>query len=300
MWWTQHFLPLAAAILMAQQTAIAQPANPPAKADTSRIVSAGGAITEVLYALGVADRIVAVDATSQFPPEALKTKSNIGYFRALSTEGVLSVNPSVIIASDKAGPPAVVKALKASAVPYFEVDDRSDPSALAERVRAIAKLVDRESRGDVIVRDIEEGFSRLEAKRAAVKRPARVLFILSVQNGRVIAGGRNTSADAVFRLAGAVNCAEAVEGFKPVTDEALIEMNPEAIVVMSQPNTASLSDELLRLPGMRATAAGQTRRIIEMDGLYLLGFGPRAPDAARHLMDRLAEPAKAQKQSAAQ
>ena len=70
-----------------------------------RIVVVGGVITEVLYALGLQDTIAGVDSTSQFPSEALRDKANVGYVRALSAEGVLSLKPSIVIAINGAGPP---------------------------------------------------------------------------------------------------------------------------------------------------------------------------------------------------
>ena len=76
--------------------------------DASRIVSIGGAVTEILYALGLKDRVVAVDATSLYPDEALKQKPSVGYFRALSAEGVLGLNPSLVLAIDGAGPKETV------------------------------------------------------------------------------------------------------------------------------------------------------------------------------------------------
>lgn len=251
-------------------------------AETPRIVSAGGAITEILYELGAADSIVAVDSTSLFPTDALKSKTNVGYFRALSTEGVLSVNPSLIIASDKAGPPEVVKALKAAGIPYAEIDDTPAPEALAERVRTIAKLIGQETRGETLVQRIKADFVQLEKDRALITKPQRVLFILSVQNGRALAGGRNTAADAMLRLAGAVNVADSFEGYKPVSDEALVSMNPDAIVLTK---TAGLSsrEAINGLKGIADSPAGQKQRFIEMDGLLLLGFGPRAPSAAQEL-----------------
>ncbi len=99
--------------------------------DLSRIVCIGGTITEILYALGAADRIVAVDSTSQFPAEALRDKRNIGYMRMLSAEGVLSVGPSLLLVMEGAGPPEAIDALVASPVPLLFIDDTPDPGSRA-------------------------------------------------------------------------------------------------------------------------------------------------------------------------
>lgn len=255
--------------------------------EATRILALGGAVTEILYDLGAADRIVAVDSTSQFPPEALKTHKNVGYLRALSTEGVLSIAPDTIIASDKAGPPEVVRALKASGIDYFEVNDDATPEALATRVRAIANKVGMAAKGGDLVKRIEKSFADLAAARDQLTRKPSVLFILGLQGSRAIVGGTDSVADAMLRLAGATNAAASLNGFKPVSEESIIAMDPEAIVVMSRSAGHTIRDSVLSLPGVAATRAGRDRRVIEMDGLYLLGFGPRAPDAARDLMNLL-------------
>ena len=258
--------------------------------EPSRILSLGGAVTEILYELGAADRIIAVDSTSQFPPQALKTHKNVGYFRAISTEGVLSVAPNAIIASDKAGPPEVVRALKASGVDYFEINDDPTAEALKARVRAIAAKIGQVAAGDALVARIEKGFADLAEARARLQRNPKVLFVLSVQGGRAVVGGAETSADVVLQLAGAINAASSLKGFKPVSEESIIAMDPEAIVLMRRSSGPSLQDAVLSLPGIAATRAGRDRRLIEMDGLYLLGFGPRAPAAATDLMKWLLSP----------
>jgi iron complex transport system substrate-binding protein len=264
----------------------------PARAQgSSRILSVGGAVTEVLYELGVADRIIAVDSTSQFPPVALKTHKNVGYFRALSTEGVLSVAPDLVIASDKAGPPEVVRALKSSGIEYFEVNDDPSAEALAARVRAIAGKVGKAAAGEDLVERIEKEFADLADARARLPRTPSALFVLSVQGGRAIIGGTDTTADVMLKLAGATNAAASLKGFKPISEEAIIAMDPEAIVLMGRSGGHGIGPEVLKLPGVAATRAGRDRRVIEMDGLYLMGFGPRAPAAATDLMKALQAPA---------
>lgn len=261
--------------------------------EPSRILSVGGAVTEVLYELGAADRIIAVDSTSQFPPVALKAHKNVGYFRALSTEGVLSVAPDLIIASDKAGSSEVVRALKSSGIEYFEVNDGPSVEALAARVRAISGKIGRAGAGEELVKRIEKDLADLAAARVRLPRTPAALFVLSVRGGRAIIGGGDTSADAMLRLAGASNAASDLKGFKPVSDESILAMNPDAIVLMGRSSAGSLRDEVLSVPGIAATRAGRDRRIIEMDGLYLLGFGPRAPAAATDFMKALQAPASA-------
>jgi len=271
--------------LAAASPAIAQGGSKSGAA-ASRIISIGGDITEILYAIGADNRVIAVDATSQFPAEALKEKKNIGYMRALSTEGVLSVNGDLIIASDRAGPPEVVKALKAAPVAYIEVADDFSPASVANKTRQVAHAVGLDAAGENLAKRIEGDFAKLGELRKQIDKPARVLFVLNVVNGRVMVGGSHSSADAILRLAGAENAAASVNGYKPISDEALVEARPDAIVSMSRAGNHD-TGQIASIKGLSASPAVKNKRIIEMDGLYLLGFGPRAPAAALDLMRRL-------------
>src|SRR5215203_3259554 len=114
---------IVAALLLAAaahgDSAVARdPPNNPAKPhDTSRIISIGGAITEILYSLGLARQIVAVDSTSTFPPQALREKANVGYMRQLSPEGVLGLKPSLILMTEGSGPKETIAVLQAATIP---------------------------------------------------------------------------------------------------------------------------------------------------------------------------------------
>ena len=121
--------------------------------------------------------------------DALKEKPNVGYMRALSAEGVLSANPTVIVASKDAGPPDVVKALKASAVPYVEVPDDRTPEGAAAKVRFIASLVGADSAGETLAKSVEQDFAALAQDRAKITKPVRAIFVLTVQNGRATVAG---------------------------------------------------------------------------------------------------------------
>jgi iron complex transport system substrate-binding protein len=250
--------------------------------DVSRIVSIGGDVTEILYALKAAPKIIAVDTTSTFPASALKEKASIGYMRALSTEGVLSTNPSVIIAAVGAGPPEVVAALKSSSVPFVEVPDDPTPEGIAAKIRLIAAALGAES--EALERTVARDFETLAQKRKHIAKPVRALFVISVQNGRAMVAGKGTAADAIFALAGAENVATGINGYRPLADEAGIELAPDVIVTMSDPVPGNEPHKLLELPVFRSTPAAANRRLVEMDGNYLLNFGPRAGQAARDLM----------------
>lgn len=255
--------------------------------DTSRVLSIGGDVTEILYALKADGKIIAVDSTSQFPAEAMKTKANVGYMRALSAEGVLATNPTLILAAKDAGPPPVVAVLKASSIPYIEVPDDKTPEGVAAKIRFIAKVVGAESAGDALAKDVERDFAALAAQRAKIDKPKRALFVLSVQNGRATVAGTNTSADAMLKLAGAVNAAGEAQGYKPLADEAGVKLAPDAIVTMQHGRSGPPSDPISSISALAQSPALKQHQIIEMNGLYLLGFGPRCASAARELMAAL-------------
>jgi iron complex transport system substrate-binding protein len=260
------------------------------KLDISRIVSIGGDVTEILYALGLEGNVVAVDTTSVYPAAALDTKKSVGYMRALSTEGVLSLAPSVIIAAEDAGPPEVVSALKQSPVPFVTIGGTDSPAGTEQRIRAVAAAVGASEKGERLAADVRQRYDSLARKRETVGERPRVLFLLSVQNGRATAGGKGTAADEVIRLAGGQNVITGFEGYRPLSDEAAVELAPQIILVMKrsqQPGGAaseSIEKLIATMPGLSATPAARSNRIVEVDGAALLQFGPRTADAADELL----------------
>lgn len=254
--------------------------------DTSRLLSIGGDTTEILYALGFGDKIVAVDTTSQFPPEALN-KKKVGYMRALSTEGVLSTGATLILANWHAGPPEVVRALRTSSVPLVILPEGEGAASLIEKVRLVGKAVDAEEKANELASQLQSQFSALEAARAKISEPVRALLVLSVNSGRALVGGRGTTADVMLKLAGAINAAASLNGYKPVSDEALIEMAPQVVIAARRSPQENVAGDIGALPGFKAIGIGEKVPIITMDASYLLGFGPRAPQAAGELMAQL-------------
>ena len=207
--------------------------------------------------------------------------------RALSAEGALYVNPTMIIASEGAGPPEVVKALKASGVRYVDIADKPTAEGVPDKIRHIGSLVGAENAAKMLASKVEAEFAALANDRKQIKARKRVLFVLAVQNGRAVAGA-GTSANSILRLAGADNAAAGVHGFKPVSDEQLAEFAPDAVVMMQRGDGSEHNvGQVLALAGLGQSPAAKTKRLIAMDGLYLLGFGPRAPSAARDLMKKI-------------
>lgn len=252
-------------------------------ADRSRVVSIGGTVTEILYALGVEAAIVAVDTTSLYPPTAMKDHPNVGYMRALSAEGVLSTGATLILASEAAGPPEVADLLAGSSVPLVFVDDTPAPEAVTGRIRFLAEAMGVPERGTALAAKVDDGFARLAEARAKVKAPAKVLFILAVRDGHPLVAGSGTAADAIIGLAGAENIAAGFEGYKAMGDEAIVEAQPDVVLMMRngdhQPDAG-----LLDSPAFAATPAGRDKRLVVMDGQSLLGFGPRTPEVALELV----------------
>ncbi|WP_128255574.1 heme/hemin ABC transporter substrate-binding protein [Falsirhodobacter deserti] len=244
-----------------------------------RIVSLGGSVSEIVAALGAADRLVARDSTTLYPPELIDLP-DVGYIRSLSPEGVLSVGPDIILAEDGAGPVEVVEALQQAGVPFVSIPEDPSPEGVLAKIRAVAAALDMPAQGEALAADVAEAFAAVPEPEG---QPLRVLFVLAQQGGRLMVGGQGTAADGIIRLAGGMNAATGFSGYKPMTDEAIITAQPDAILMMTRGESHALSDaDLLAHPALAVTPAAQIP-VIRMDGLLLLGFGPRTPQAARDL-----------------
>lgn len=255
--------------------------------DASRLVTLGGAVTEIVYALGLGDRVVATDASSLYPADVLE-KPRLGFFRQASAEGILAQRPTLIIATEGLGPPPVARQLRAAGVPVLLLEEVHAVDGAAERIRTLAGALGREDTGEQLVERIER---ELAAAQQLQEGPApRVLFIYARGAGLVNVAGRETGADAVIQLAGGENVVTAYEGYRPLTAEAVVTAAPDVIVI-PQRGLESVGgvDGLLKQPGLDLTPAGRHRRVVAVDDALLLSFGPRLGEGVRRLTQALYE-----------
>lgn len=269
-------------LALAAMTMVALPAR---AADSSRIVAIGGAVTEILYALGHDKEIVGVDTTSLYPPQAMKAKANVGYMRQLSAEGVLGLNPSVVIAIAGSGPKETMNVLEAAKVPLVIVPDSYSEEGIIEKINVIAKVTGATDRAKCLIARVHDDIAALATLRAGIgERKKRVLFVLSFVNGRAMASGTGTAADGIIKLAGAINVIGDYEGYKQLTDEAVIAAKPDVILSIQRGGPGVLdAATVFAQPAFAVTPAAAKKSFVAMEGLYLLGFGPRTASAARDL-----------------
>ena len=284
----------AAGVAAASASAMSPTAASPAR----RIVSVGGALTETLYALGAQGDLVGVDTTSLYP-EVARSLPSVGYARSLSAEGVLSLRPTLVVASEEAGPPAVLRQLDAARVPLVVLDGDHRFEGVLARTQRLAELSSRSDAGRVLTGRLQAEWqsTREQVSRLAPtgKNTLRVLFVLSHSTGQARVAGRDSGADAMIRYANGINALgdakDGFTGYKPLTPEASIVAAPDVILVTDQGLAAAGGiDGLLRLPGLAQTPAGRSRRVVSIDVLLLLGFGPRLPQATLALAQALYGP----------
>lgn len=251
------------------------------------VVSVGGPITEIIYALGEEERIVARDTTSVFP-EAANDLPDVGYMRRLSAEGVLSVAPDLIIARSTSGPVEALDQLRGAAVPIVFVEDGFTQQAVLDSVGAVGEALGVEDKAAALMAQLQKDFADLAAQRAASDTPIRVLFALSIDGGRLNASGRGTGAHGLIELVGGTNVmAESFEGYKLVNDEAVILAAPDVIIMMDgRGDHGGRADEVLALPSVALTPAGENAAFLTIPGAAL-GFGPRTPQLAGDLLTQL-------------
>jgi iron complex transport system substrate-binding protein len=252
---------------------------------STRIVSLSSAVTEILYAVGAEDRLVAVAQGVHFPPAAA-AKPMVGPARTVTAEPILAQRPTLVI-GDSTVPAATVAQLRAAGVTVALVGDDA-ASAVIPRIRTVGALVGRSTEAAALADKVQADLAALRAASGGARRP-RVLFIYARGAGNAFVGGRGTGAHDILELAGATNAAAGVSGYRPLTAEAVAASGAEVIVLPSR-GLASVGgpDGLLALPGIAQTPAGRARRIVAVDDQLMLGFGPRVAEAARQLAAAIA------------
>jgi iron complex transport system substrate-binding protein len=255
--------------------------------DPARIVSIGGAITEILYALGYDSRIAGVDTTSVYPSAALSGKPNVGYMRQLSAEGVVGLNPTLVLAMQGSGPKETMDLLEAAKIPLVLVPEVYSGAGIVEKIRLVGHAMGADARATCLANAVTGDLDQLATLRAKVTTPVRVMFVMSFLNGRAMAAGHKTAAHEIIALAGGVNAIDGYEGYKPINDEAIVAAKPDVVLSIARSKDSLEADAIYAHPAFALTKVVANKSFISMEGLYLLGFGPRTAAAARDLALKL-------------
>lgn len=255
--------------------------------DSERWVIAGGSITELVYAIGAGNKVVGVDETTSYP-EQTQALPHIGYWKQLSTEGILSLRPSTFVTWDDAEPKMVLRQLAQHNVKVISLPRTPATFELMlKNIRTLAISLDKQKEAEALIGSLQSRLAVINAKNSQIKQKVKVMFFLSPGGGIPQVAGKTSVADAILHLAGGENIATH-ENYRIYSAEAIIAANPELIVIttQSQKNQTSglrASEGLASVPGVSMTQAWKNQRIIEIDQSLILGMGPRIVDAVELL-----------------
>lgn len=258
-------------------------------ADDERLVTLNGDITEIIFGLGLGDKIVAVDASSNYPEQA-RTLPNVSYQGGLSVEAILAFEPTKVIANTDAGPTQVLDQLRAAGVEVvvMEIGDTIDTPS--QNIRAVASLVGAEEQGERMAAEVEAKIAEAADRGRQLPTTPRILFLYLGSARIQFAGGVGATSHAMITAAGAIDAgAEAgFVGYMPLTAEGVVAAQPDVIIVTDR-GLAVVGgiDGVLDVPGVALTPAGEAGRIIAFEDLYFIGMGPRTGDALLELVEAL-------------
>ena len=275
--------------LLSRAAPAAAPSRSGASVDPApRLITVGGGITEVVYALGAQDQLVATDTTSSHPAAA-QTTPKVGYMRQLSAEGVLALRPSALVAGTDAGPPVVLDQLRSAGVTVELVESDHSWEEVRRKVAAVGRATGRVQQASVLQTKLDAQWAavRQRVQQRASAQPPRVLFVLS-HTGAPLVSGEATAAHAMIGFAGARNAMGGFKGYRPLTAEAMAAAAPDLILITNEGLEAVggaekfwQRPELALTPAYRRRTQAQT--LVHLDALELLGFGPRLPQVVQRL-----------------
>jgi iron complex transport system substrate-binding protein len=248
-----------------------------------RLISMGGGITEIVYLIGAQEQLVGTDTTSNFPEAALRT-AKVGYMRALSAEGVLSLKPEAVVSTTEAGPPVVMDQLHSAGVKVELVEADHTWSEIQRKVAAVGRACAREAQARELIMQLDAKWA--DALRTVAKntgRKPRVIFIYA-HGASPAVSGEKTAANALIQMIGGINALSGFNGYRPMTAEAMASAAPDVILATTLGiETQGGLDKFWSRPELALTPAFKRKALVHMESLKMLGFGPRLPEAVMEL-----------------
>lgn len=251
-----------------------------APVSAQRLITAGGTITELVFALGAGEQVVAVDQSSSYPSR-VKALPHVGYYRDLAAEGVLSKAPDRLLALEGAGREEVLEQIKSTGVKVTVYDKATDVASMERLIREVGTDLDRTSQAEALI----------DRFNASLPEPSKNfsgkgLFLLSAGSRGLIAAGTETVPELLFNYVGLENIAAGHQGFKTLGREFIVMQQPDYIVAPYHVvHGAGGKQAFCEQQSLQMLKAAKQCRLLVMDSLMSLGMTPRLSEAIGILDD---------------
>src|SRR5690349_15539176 len=258
--------------------------NAPTNTGPQRYVVISPIYNEIIWALGAQNEVVGVDLSTTYPPD-VKHKETVGYHRALSAEGILSLHPTAVIHDNNIGPPQVVQQLQQLNIPMKTFSARNDSIDGAKAlIREMGAYFHKESRAEELCNTID---SQRAASLAKVKQYPDHPRVAVIHFGRASnvymvvgkgGGGDGGGVSQMIELAGGQMAVENRGMQRMESPEILAQANPDVILLTDYgyDRLNGSMDQIKALPGVATSNAARDNRIFRIEENVLNYFGPRS------------------------
>lgn len=251
-------------------------------AENKKIVSIGGSITQTIAALGGEKSLIAVDLSS-VKPESVRKLPNVGYWLKLSKEGILSLKPDIVIASEYSRPKKVLESLKEFGIKMYLIDDKFSLDSAVKKITQIGEVLSKQKEAKIITDRIEKNIKQM--KKEIKPSHKKVLFLFTRGGEQFMAAGRKSHVNELIVQAGATNISDAAN-YRILSKESIAVLNPDIIIIGDVPhNRYDISK--FKKGILKFTKASKNNNIYTMDMLLASGFGIDVDEALREMSCRV-------------
>ncbi|SHG18827.1 iron complex transport system substrate-binding protein [Marisediminitalea aggregata] len=251
-----------------------------------RIVAAGASVTEIVFALDRGDHVVATDSTSYYPHAAAEL-TKLGYFRQLSTEGVLAQNPTHVLGAAATGPDAVLQQLEAAGVRVIKYNHPRTLDGLLGMIGDIGEDLDATANANTLKLQVKHSIDTvLQSSAAAQVKGKKALYVVANNDRGLTVAGSHTLPDALFSELGMHNIASSLNEYKLMSNESVMQANPDVIFMASHFGSDQAAIEALCAhPAIAMTHAGKQCAVTPLSSATSLGLSPRVADTLAQIVE---------------
>lgn len=258
--------------------------------DVDRLVPLTGSLSEIVFTLGLGDRVVARDITATFQQAEDLPVVTRGH--DVSAESVLSLKPTLVLAAESTGPEEAIDQIAAAGIPVLVLKSAASVDGIGDHIESVAKALGVAEAGKRLSQRTTQRLDAVAEDLPTVDEPPRVAFLYLRGSASVyLIGGAKSGAPSMIEAVGAVDAGKESgidKDFVPITSEALVSAAPDVILVMTKGlESVGGVDGLVEIPGIAQTPAGMDKRVAAIDDGVLLNFGPRTDQVLTSLAEQI-------------